>query len=112
MFMSGYFVLQQINGSFNAVSPDMKLKQSIQISQKSVHGIIGQTRKSKYVTEWELYITRYCQIIMFFAPFFVQILYHVSHTSIMNWLETTQKFTAATCTKYMNFWRAEETRMT
>ena len=41
--MSGYFVVLQINGSFNDVSPDMKLKQNIQISQKSVHGIIGQT---------------------------------------------------------------------
>ena len=52
--MSGHFVVQQINGSFNAVSPDMKLEQSIQRSQKSVHGIIGQTRKSKYATEWEV----------------------------------------------------------
>ena len=54
MFMSRHFVVPQINGSFNAVSPDMKLEQSIQRSQKSVHGIIGQTRKSKYVTEWEV----------------------------------------------------------
>ena len=41
MFMSGHFVVQQINGTFNAISPDMKLEQSIQRSQKSVHGIIG-----------------------------------------------------------------------
>ena len=54
VLMSGHFVVQQINGSFNAVSPDMKLEQSIQRSQKSVHGIIGQTRKSKYATEWEV----------------------------------------------------------
>ena len=54
MFMSAYFVVQQINESFNAISSDMKLEQSIQRSQKSVHGIIGQTRKSKYVTEWEV----------------------------------------------------------
>ena len=55
MFMSGHFVVQQINGSFNAVSRNMKLEQSIQKrSQKSIHGIIGQTRKSKYVTELEV----------------------------------------------------------
>ena len=30
----------------------------------------------------------------------------------MNWLETTQKFTIATYTKYMNFGRAEETHVT
>ena len=54
MFMSGHFVVQQINGSFNAVSRNMKLGQSIQRSQKSIHGIIGQTRKSKYVTELEV----------------------------------------------------------
>ena len=51
MFMSGQFVVQKINESFNSVSPDVKLEQSIQRSQKSVHGAIGQTRKSKYVTE-------------------------------------------------------------
>ena len=51
MLMSELFVVQQIKGSFNAVSPDMKLEQSIQRSQRSVHGIIRQTRKSKFVTE-------------------------------------------------------------
>ena len=30
------------------------MPQSIQKSSKSVHGIIGHTRKSKYVTEWEV----------------------------------------------------------
>ena len=55
MFMSGHFVVQQINGSLNAVSQNMKLEQSIKKrSQKSIHGIIGQTRKSKYVTELEV----------------------------------------------------------
>ena len=54
MFMSGDLVVQRINGNFNAVSPDMKLKQSIQKSWKSVHDIIGQTGKAKYVTEGEV----------------------------------------------------------
>ena len=44
MFMLGQFVVKQIDGSFNAVSPDMKLGQSIQRSQKRVHGSIDQTR--------------------------------------------------------------------
>ena len=46
--------MQQINGNFNAVFPDIKLEQSIQISQESVHDIIGEIRKSKYVTKWEV----------------------------------------------------------
>ena len=46
--------MQQINRRFNAASTDMKLEQSIQKSQNNVHGIIGQTRKLKYVTEWEV----------------------------------------------------------
>ena len=50
MFMSGHFVVQQVNGSFNVVSPDMKPEQTIQRSQKSLHGITGQTRKAKYIT--------------------------------------------------------------
>ena len=49
---------------------------------------------------------------MFSAPLLVQILGHVNHNSIMNWLETTQKFTAPSYTTYMNVWRAEETHMT
>ena len=49
--MSGHFVVKQINRSFYAAFPDIKLGQSIQRSQKSVHGSIGQTRKSKYVAE-------------------------------------------------------------
>ena len=32
----------------------MKLEQSIQRSQKSAGGIIGQTRQVRYVSEWEL----------------------------------------------------------
>ena len=39
---------------FNAVSLDMKLEQTIQRSQKSSKGIIGQTRRNEYVTEWQL----------------------------------------------------------
>ena len=32
----------------------MKLEQTIQRSQKSTGGIIGQTRQSEYVTKWEI----------------------------------------------------------
>ena len=45
MFMLGHFVVQQINASFNAASPDMKLEQRFQRSQKGAHGIIGHRRK-------------------------------------------------------------------
>lgn len=53
-FCDGHFVVKEKNGQFNAVAPDMKLEQTIQRSQKSSKGIIGQTRRSEYVTEWQL----------------------------------------------------------
>ena len=52
--MQGHFVVRQNNGEFNAVAPDMKLEQTIQISKKSVKGIIGQTRQLAYVSQWEI----------------------------------------------------------
>ena len=53
-FMKGNFLVKTKPGNFNAVSPDMKLEQTIQRATKSESGIIGQTRKASYVTEWEL----------------------------------------------------------
>ena len=53
-FLSGKFVVQTIPGHFKAVSPDMKLEQTIQCSKKLQRGIIGQTSKEAYITEWEL----------------------------------------------------------
>lgn len=53
-FCDGNFVVKEKDGKFNAVAPDMKLEQTIQRSQKSSKGIIGQTRRSEYVTEWQL----------------------------------------------------------
>ena len=53
-FMQGHFVVKQRYGSFNAVAGYMKLEQTIQRSQKSTGGIIGQTRQSEYVTKWEI----------------------------------------------------------
>ena len=50
IFMSGDLLVQKINASFDAVSPDTKLEQSIRRSQKSVHHIICQTTETKYVT--------------------------------------------------------------
>ena len=40
-------------GSFNSWKPDMKLKQSIQRASKREGGIVGQTRNSAVVVEWE-----------------------------------------------------------
>ena len=54
MFMLRHFFIKQINGSFNAVSPDMKLEQSIQRRQKIAQGIIVQPKNAKHVAEWEV----------------------------------------------------------
>ena len=53
-FRTGHFVVNESQRAFNAVSNDMKLKQTIQRSQKSTSGIIGQTRQVSYVSEWEV----------------------------------------------------------
>ena len=53
-FMQGDFVVKATAGTFNAVSGDMKLEQTIQRSSKSSHGIIGRTRNLSYVTEWQM----------------------------------------------------------
>ena len=52
--MEGKFIVKTKCGSINAVSPDMKLEQTIQRSKKSTGGIIGQTRQDSYISEWEL----------------------------------------------------------
>ena len=48
IFMSGDLLVQQINASFDVVSPDTKLEQSIRRSQKASI-IICQTSETKYV---------------------------------------------------------------
>ena len=45
-FMKGKFAVKTKKGRFNAVSPDIKLEQTIQRSKKSTSGIIGQSRQS------------------------------------------------------------------
>ena len=52
--MKGKFFVKTKTGSFNAVSPDMKLEQTIQRSKKSTSGIIVQSKQTSCVTEWEL----------------------------------------------------------
>ena len=53
-FLMSGFVVRDHSDSFNAVSPDMKLEQTIQRASKSQGGIVGQTRNSAVVLEWEL----------------------------------------------------------
>ena len=53
-FMAGKFVVKRTHGKFNAVGADMALKQTINRSQKSASGIIGNTRKKKFVAMWEI----------------------------------------------------------
>ena len=50
-FNNGQFVVQTSPG---ANSPDMRLEQTIQRSKISPGGIIGQTQKEAYISEWEL----------------------------------------------------------
>ena len=52
--MEEKFVVKSNPGYFKAVAPDMKFEQTIQRTQKSFGGIIGQTKQVAYVTEWEL----------------------------------------------------------
>ena len=42
--MEGRFVVKTYAGFFNAVAPEMKLKQSIQQSKKAAGGIVGQAK--------------------------------------------------------------------
>ena len=53
-FQNGLFVVKTGSGPFTANSPDMRLEQTIQRSKKRPSGIIGQTRRVAYVSEWEL----------------------------------------------------------
>ena len=53
-FMKGGFVIKRNKGSFNAVSPDMALEQTIQRSAKSTRGIIGKVKSQSYCAEWTL----------------------------------------------------------
>ncbi len=53
-FMAGQFVVKDRAGCFNAVAPDMKLEQSIQRASKSKGGVVGQTRNTAVVVEWQL----------------------------------------------------------
>ena len=53
-FLKGIFVVKQNHGNFNAGAGDLKLEQAINRSQKSVGGIIGQTRQREYVTKWKI----------------------------------------------------------
>ena len=43
-FLAERFVVQTSVGTFKAVSPDMKLEQTVNRSQKSFDGIVGQTK--------------------------------------------------------------------
>lgn len=52
--IKGHFLVQRTVAKFNAVSVHMTLKQTINRSQKSTEGIIGQTKVKDYITEWEL----------------------------------------------------------
>ena len=52
--MKGYFVINESHRKFSGMSPDMKLEQTIQRAQNSSSGIIGQTSRISYVSEWKV----------------------------------------------------------
>ena len=53
-FHAGKFVVQTSAGTVKAVSPDMKLEQTINRPQKSSGGIVVQMKIDSYVSKWEL----------------------------------------------------------
>jgi hypothetical protein len=53
-FLAGKFVVKRTPGLFNAIGADMCLEQTINRSQKSTSGIIGNTKKKQYVAQWEM----------------------------------------------------------
>ena len=52
--MCSQFVVKDRAGCLNAVPPDMKLEPSIQRASKSKGGIVGLTRNTAVVVEWQL----------------------------------------------------------
>lgn len=52
--MEGKFVIKRTRGNFTAVGADLALEQTINRAQKSASGIIGSSRKKKFVAKWEL----------------------------------------------------------
>ena len=53
-FMEGRFAVKRTMGRFKAVGADLVLEQTINRAQKSASGIIGSSRKKKFVAKWEL----------------------------------------------------------
>ena len=53
-YKAGKFVVKCTPGHFNSVGMDMALEQTINKSQKSSSGIIGNTKKKEFVAQWEL----------------------------------------------------------
>ena len=52
--MEGQFAVKRTPGRFKAIGADMALEQTINRYQKSSAGIIGSSRKKKYVAMWEI----------------------------------------------------------
>ena len=53
-FRKGKLAINRTPGLFNAVGADMAMEQTINKSQKSSSGIIGNSRKKNYVANWEI----------------------------------------------------------
>ncbi len=53
-FMRGNFAVKRTLGKFKAVPADQCLEQTINRSQKSCGGVIGNTKRKEFVAQWEL----------------------------------------------------------
>lgn len=53
-FEEGKFAVKRTPGHFKAVGADMALEQTINKSQKSASGILGNSRRKQFVAKWEL----------------------------------------------------------
>ena len=65
-FKEGKFVIKRTPGNFRATGADMALEQTINRSKKSTSGIIGSTKKKKYVAMWDIIYHEMLAISNFF----------------------------------------------
>ena len=65
-FKNGEFVVKGKPGTFNAISLDMKLEQTVQRSNKTQGGIIGQTRQNNEWQNWNWFTTKYRRTVIYF----------------------------------------------
>ena len=79
-FMLGVHVVKRFNCRFSAVWLDMALEQTINRSQTSSLGIIGNTKRKEFVARWEI---AYHEVLLI-ANLFRRVTRSITTTSDMN----------------------------